>query len=235
MTIYLHNDILLVVKKYNNWGDVMPVVATGQFTIIDYNDALTLTGFISSNHPKTQIYNPDNASWAPNWNTNNLILTPSLYKLGTSTDIIGSSEVQSVTWHEVTNGTESAALTTGGVYEVKTKADSYKLIIKDNILGSTSAKDFVCKVVYKDPTTNLELTHKISITFSKVINGGGITDAVAWAPDGNVFKNEQIPTLRAQCDLWRGSVVDTTLVEYYWFIRNSSVFSKRKLLLQDQI
>ena len=29
--------------------------AQGQFTIIDYNDALTLTGYIGSNHPKTQM------------------------------------------------------------------------------------------------------------------------------------------------------------------------------------
>ena len=31
--------------------------AQGQFTIIDYNDALTLTGYIGSNHAKTQMYN----------------------------------------------------------------------------------------------------------------------------------------------------------------------------------
>ena len=31
--------------------------AQGQFTIIDYNDALTLTGYIGSNLAKTQMYN----------------------------------------------------------------------------------------------------------------------------------------------------------------------------------
>ena len=36
--------------------------AQGQFTIIDYNDALTLTGYIGSNHPKTQMYNPATAA-----------------------------------------------------------------------------------------------------------------------------------------------------------------------------
>lgn len=30
--------------------------AQGQFTIIDYNDALTLTGYIGCNHPKTQMF-----------------------------------------------------------------------------------------------------------------------------------------------------------------------------------
>lgn len=41
--------------------------AQGQFTIIDYNDALTLTGYIGSNLAKTQMYNPDNDSYSPDW------------------------------------------------------------------------------------------------------------------------------------------------------------------------
>ena len=40
---------------------------------------LTLTGYIGSNHPKTQMYNPDNGSYTPNWQSSNLVLTPSLY------------------------------------------------------------------------------------------------------------------------------------------------------------
>ena len=50
--------------------------AQGQFTIIDYNDALTLTGYIGSNLAKTQMYNPDNGSYTPDWKTKNLVLTP---------------------------------------------------------------------------------------------------------------------------------------------------------------
>ena len=49
--------------------------AQGQFTIIDYNDALTLTGYIGSNLAKTQMYNPDNDSYSPDWTSKNLVLT----------------------------------------------------------------------------------------------------------------------------------------------------------------
>ena len=62
--------------------------AQGQFTIIDYNDALTLTGYIGSNLAKTQMYNPDNGSYTPDWKTKNLVLTPSLYVIGTTADQI---------------------------------------------------------------------------------------------------------------------------------------------------
>ena len=64
--------------------------AQGQFTIIDYNDALTLTGYIGSNLAKTQMYNPDNGSYTPDWKTKNLVLTPSLYVIGTTADQIAS-------------------------------------------------------------------------------------------------------------------------------------------------
>ena len=41
--------------------------AQGQITIIDYNDALTLTGYIGSNLAKTQMFNPDNNTYSPDW------------------------------------------------------------------------------------------------------------------------------------------------------------------------
>lgn len=196
-------------------------IATGQFTIIDYNDALTLTGFIGSNHPKTQSYNPDNATYSPNWATTNLVLTPSLFKLGTSTDIITDTAVQSVTWYYNNAGTETAIA--AGANYVFSGTKSQILTIKVNDLASITAKDYVCKVVYRDVTTNLDLIYKMGITFNKVVNGGGIADAVAWCPSGNVFKNDTVTSLPAQCDLWRGSVIDTTSVTYQWYMQDSTV------------
>ena len=65
--------------------------AQGQLTIIDYNDALTLTGYIGSNLAKTQMYNPDNGSYTPGWKTKNLVLTPGLYVIGTTADQIATA------------------------------------------------------------------------------------------------------------------------------------------------
>ena len=70
--------------------------AQGQFTIVDYNDALTLTGYIGSNLAKTQMYNPDNGTYTPDWSSTNLVLTPSLYVIGTTTDQITSASVTSI-------------------------------------------------------------------------------------------------------------------------------------------
>ena len=196
------------------------MIATGQISIIDYNDALTLTGFISSNKPKTQQYNPDNGVYNPDWSASNLTLTPSLFILGSSDDIISSAQVQSITWYDAE--APSTPLATDTNYTVPTSGLK-TLTIKKNVLAAKVAKDYICVIVYRDVTTNLDLTYKTSISFNKVVNGGGIADAVAWCPDGNIFKNDSIATIKAHCDLWRGSTIDTTLVTYQWYKQDSTV------------
>ena len=105
--------------------------AQGQFTIIDYNDALTLTGYNGSNRAKTQMYNPDNGTYTPDWSSTNLVLTPSLYVIGTTTDQITSSNVTSVKWYI---GSSTTALTTSGNYALS-GTKSHILTIKGNTMA----------------------------------------------------------------------------------------------------
>lgn len=193
--------------------------AQGQFTIIDYNDAITLTGYIGANQTKTQMYNPDNDTYTPNWALNNMVLTPSLYVAGTSTDKITSSEVQSVKWYDGTSTTAIAAGTNYGLSGTK----SHILTIKTNVLAGLPGKDYRCVVEYLDPTTNLTLTYTMSISLSRVVNGSGIVDLIVTTPSGNVFKNSEVASLTAVAELWRGSTIDTTSVTYQWYMMDSSV------------
>jgi hypothetical protein len=78
----------------------MTVVSTGQITIIDYNDAVTLTGFIGANQPLTQVYNPDNNTYTSDYTVTNIVLTPSLLVAGSSSDIITSTNVKSIKWYD---------------------------------------------------------------------------------------------------------------------------------------
>lgn len=198
------------------------MIATGQITIIDYNDALTLSGFITSNQVKTQMYNPDNGTYTPSWATSPfLVLTPSLYKIGTTTDIITSAAVTKVEWFEILNGIETKITATTSRVFSGTK--NHILTIKTNELAGKPGKDYVCAVTYHDEATNLDLLHKIPITFSRVVNGSGIVDAIALCPNGNVFKNDEVVSLTATCDLWRGSIIDTSNVTYQWYKKDTSV------------
>ncbi|MEG1502129.1 MAG: hypothetical protein RR370_01930 [Synergistaceae bacterium] len=193
--------------------------AQGQFTIIDYNDAVTLTGYIGSNHAKTQMFNPDNDSYTPNWATNNLILTPSIYVIGTVNDKITTSDVQSVKWYE---GESSTPIASTGNYTLS-GIKSHILTVKANTMAGLPGKDYRCEVTYKDPTTGLSLVHKMSISLSRVINGGGITDLIVITPEGNVFKNGEVQKLSAKAELWRGSTIDTTSVSYQWYMMDSTI------------
>lgn len=195
--------------------------AQGQFTIIDYNDALTLTGYIGSNLAKTQMFNPDNNTYNPDWSSTNLVLTPSLYIIGTTTDQITSSNVTNVKWYEGTSTTAITANDTHGLSGTK----SHILTIKKNVLAGLPGKDYKCVITYKDDSTGLELTHPLSITLTRVVNGGGIVDLIVTTPSGNVFKNAEVPSLTAKAELWRGSTVDTTSVTYKWAKQDPSVTS----------
>ena len=195
--------------------------AQGQFTIIDYNDALTLTGYIGSNLAKTQMYNPDNDTYSPNWSSTNVVLTPSLYVIGTTTDQITSSSVTSVKWYI---GSSSTAITSSGNYALS-GTKSHILTIKGNVMAGLPGIDYRCVVTYKDASTGLSITHPLTISFSRVVNGSGITDLLVTTPTGNVFKNNEVATLTARAELWRGSIVDITNVAYKWAIMDSSVTS----------
>lgn len=195
--------------------------AQGQFTIIDYNDALTLTGYIGSNLAKTQMFNPDNNTYTPSWATTNLVLTPSLYVIGTTADKITSTEVTSVKWYV---GSSTTALTTSGNYALS-GTKSHILTVKGNVMAGLPGIDYRCVITYKDPSTGLSIDHPLTISFSRVVNGGGIVDLLVTTPQGNVFKNSEVATLTAKAELWRGSSVDTTNVTYKWALMDSSVTS----------
>ena len=56
----------------------MPIIATGQISIVDLTDGKSLYCYITSNLPKTQILDPNPGGTVnPNWaGTPKLILTP---------------------------------------------------------------------------------------------------------------------------------------------------------------
>lgn len=85
--------------------------------------------------------------------------------------------------------------------------------------------DYRCVITYKDASTGLSITHPLTISFSRVVNGSGIVDLLVTTPSGNVFKNTEVATLTAKAELWRGSTVDTTNVTYKWAIMDSAVTS----------
>lgn len=198
------------------------IICTSDYTISDFNDAISLSGYIGSNLAHTQIYSPDNGSYTPDWSSTNLTLTPQLYVTSTTSDIIETQAVTSVVWY--INSEDNANIIVHnpqGNYELS-GVNNQNVIVKANVLANTNTVKYICKITYEDATTGLTLTHKMDISFTKVTSGSGIADAVCIAEQGNVFKNSSIASLTASCDLWRGSTIDTTNVSYQWYIMDST-------------
>lgn len=185
-------------------------LATGQFTIVDHNDATTLTGFISSNKSKTQAHNPDTDTYVPNFTLEDpLVLKASIFIAGSSDDVLESGDnVTDMQWSVNKNGT----------WENIVGATTREHKVTAN-LTDVSSKEFRFHCTYNDIATGLPLEFNATIEIHKVRNGTGIADATITAVDGNVFKNNNVPNLKAECQLWRGSAVATNLTteHFKWF------------------
>lgn len=186
----------------------MANIARGQITIVDLNDGKSINLFLSSNQPATQIFNQENSSYVPNYPATNLVISPEVYVSGTATNQVASLKGTPV-WK--ING--STTLNNFGATAATTSP--YNLTIKNN-LSNLNALSIECTVIYVDPDTGAETTAKAVYTVTKVTNTGQSIRAIAYAPNGTVFKNGNVASLKAHCDLWRGSAIDNTSVSYKW-------------------
>ncbi|MDA1976981.1 hypothetical protein PDL67_10545 [Bacillus cereus] len=147
-------------------------VATGMISIVDFNDAPSLSAFVSTTSPKTQIYDPATLSYTPNWTSAGPTLTPSLFisTEGTTDQI---SKAKTVKWFDSTN--TSTPIVTGGAYTVTGNT----LTISQNIMtGSTYAVTFIAEIIWTDPATLADLVVRAEFTFSRANNGATGPSAV---------------------------------------------------------
>lgn len=187
----------------------MAVISRGQITIVDLNDGKSINLYLGSSRPTTQIFNKENSSYTPSWVVSPfLVITPELYVTGVSANQV--SRLKGVPIWKI-NG--STTLATYGATAATTTP--YALTIKGN-MTSVSQMQIECEVVYVDPDTTAETRAKTSITYTKTENAGQLICAVAYAPMGTIFKNGAASSLKARCDMWRGSAIDNAKVSYIW-------------------
>lgn len=212
-------------------------VARGQVTIIDQNDAVSLQAFIGSSQPLTQVYNKDTNAYAPSWiSAPFLVLSPSLFVSGkAATDQITSIGNEATLTPGVKSGSakwykNGTAITTGqDSCTIGASSAKYALTVKANhmSIGIPQVR-YAFEAIYID-ANGLEIPFRAEIQFTQHLNAGAMIAAVAYAPDGVVFKNDEVAALRGHCDLWRGATIDTTNITYTWGIRDSAVFAPTTL------
>ncbi|MGG1071168.1 hypothetical protein ABE178_15210 [Priestia megaterium] len=154
-------------------GGNQMTIATGQISIVDFNDAPSLTAFVSTTSPKTQIWDPATSKYTPDWTSSSPVLQPSLFvsSEGTSDQI---STAKSVKWFDSADLT--TALATGGAYTVTGST----LKVSQNIMtGSIYAKTFICEIIWTDPATLVDLTVRAEFTFNRANNGATGPSAIS--------------------------------------------------------
>lgn len=148
----------------------MAIVASGQLTLVDLNDAKVLQLYVNSNQPKIQIYNPNGTgSYLPDWSVaaTNVLLTPQMFIAGSNTDIITDPSVK-IKWYDA--ATPTVELVTNTNYEIPTTGLK-TLKIKKNLLSNKNQISYICKVTWFDPDVQAEIEAIATIDFAKVTAG----------------------------------------------------------------
>lgn len=204
--------------------------------ILSQSKPLNIRVFVSSNLSTTQIYDKETRALMPNWAHTNLKLTPSLFIGNYGEDDLISQVAEpatkrpgiklgSVSWYkngkQIISGIDSCWI--GDV------AAKYAITIKANHIGQHSPyMRYGFQAVWVDGSGN-ETTISADIQFTQLTNPGARVAALAYAPDGNIFKNGESKNLTARCDLWRGAQIDSTNAEYRWGVRDESVFANAQM------
>lgn len=163
----------------------MAIIATGSKTIIDLSDGKSLSAYLGANQPRTQIYDVNAASYAPNWATTagKLVITPVIY--ANQTAIALTNSALSITWKRKEGSSTEANLTTGEA------VSGNVLTVSANKLSSITSGllTYIAYVTYTDPDTGLAINATADITFALVKTGENAKSA--WISGEQVFKYDK--------------------------------------------
>lgn len=137
-------------------------VSFGQITITDITDVGSLSCYPSANQPLSVIYNPDQATYTPNWGSSNLIVTPNIQYAGQQ--LTSSTSGLTITWTRQEGNAAATALTTG---EAKQTNGSLK-VTANKFTASSTMLSYILTAQYTEPESGAQLTAEGKITFSLV-------------------------------------------------------------------
>jgi hypothetical protein len=184
----------------------MAIVSTGQFTIVDNNDARPITSFITASGVTQQVYTKDEStvSYVPDWTTSNLTLTAKVYVGGTSSATEVSANLSNRKWSTSFGGTSLGSATT--------------YVVNTNLTEVSPTTTYYFEGDYTDGTTGL-VSHVIAqITLNLVKTG---TNAVYIQVNGQHVIEQATGstknTITVSAALMRAAGVDDSGVTYQWY------------------
>lgn len=205
----------------------MSTISYGSITIVDITDVGEFSVYPKCNLPTTVIYSSDPVGYTPNWQSNNLAITPVAYYAGQS---VSSNLTWVWTRKEGTSSTGSAISASRGEYVSngtdpiggQTYAPGTLVVTQNQFASGTnySQLTYVVTATYSDATIGRDLVAEGQITFSKVEQGASAKTAKITGE--NVFKyntNGALTPTGATITL-TGEVVNCTISG--WQYKNGS-------------
>lgn len=158
----------------------MAIIASGQKTIVDLSDGKSLSVYLGSNLPKTQILDVNTGSFNPDWTVTNLKITPVVY--ANQTAILLSDSKLTIEWKRKDGIITEEDLATGE------SVSGNIVTVSDNVLSETTSGllTYIAYVTYIDDDTKLAITATADITFSLIETGANAKSV--WISGDQVFK-----------------------------------------------
>ena len=160
----------------------MAIIATGSKTIVDLSDGKSLSAYLGSNQPRTQIRDVNAGTFVPDWTSTagRLVITPVIYANQTAISL--GDAALSVTWKRREGSSAEAALVSGE------SISGNVLTVTANKLSTISSGllTYIAYVTYTDPDTGLPINATADITFALVTTGENAKSA--WISGEQVFK-----------------------------------------------
>lgn len=197
-------------------------IMNGQITIVDQLDTTYISATLESNKSLVQLYNTEDGKLNPDWTVYPyLVLTPGVWSGDPNDNLLISQKENIKDFKWTKNGLSIENSPTHVIDE------NQVLTIKTNELTLNPNIRYGFYGIYVDPLTKAETPFYSSLSFVRVETSGVTIQAIMLYPLGSIFKNDDVDFLKAHCDLWRGSYIDDTDVEYKWFIEKPGVFDPK--------
>lgn len=192
----------------------MPIIATGQISIVDLTDGKSLSCYITSNLPKTQILDPNPGGTVnPNWaGTPKLILTPVVF--ANQTALALTAVGVTVTWKRKEGASAETTLTTG-----ETASNGVLTVSANKLTGVTSGLlTYLCYVTYTDPETGIPVNVVADITFSQIKTA--LNAQSVWISGEQIFKYDASSAVTPSQITLTANVANATISK--WQFKNAS-------------
>ncbi|MDD2294963.1 MAG: hypothetical protein PHW61_03450, partial [Eubacteriales bacterium] len=192
----------------------MPIIATGQISIVVLTDGKSLSCYITSNLPKTQILDPNPGGVvSPNWaGTPKLILTPVVFANQTALALTAAGVT--VTWKRKEGAGAEAALTTG-----EAVSNGVLTVSANKLTGVTSGLlTYLCYVTYTDPETGIPVNVVADITFSQIKTA--LNAQSVWISGEQIFKYDASSAVTPAQITLTANVANATISK--WQYKNAS-------------